>query len=66
MENKTKRPFQVLPKDVRPTNYALTLQPDLELFNFRGNVDIDVQVTSTCIFIYIYLFIGRLRGYFTP
>uniref|UniRef100_A0A8C4QJV6 Aminopeptidase n=2 Tax=Eptatretus burgeri TaxID=7764 RepID=A0A8C4QJV6_EPTBU len=44
MENKTKRPFQVLPKDVRPTNYALSLQPDLELFNFLGNVDIDVQV----------------------
>ena len=34
----------MLPKDVRPSKYTLTLQPDLEAFTFTGNVVIDIEV----------------------
>ena len=34
----------MLPKDVRPSKYTLTLQPDLERFTFTGSVAIDIDV----------------------
>ena len=34
----------MLPKDVRPSKYTLTLQPDLEAFTFTGSVAIDIEV----------------------
>ena len=34
----------MLPKDVRPSKYTLTLQPDLESFTFTGSVAIDIEV----------------------
>ncbi len=34
----------MLPKDVRPSKYALTLRPDLKTFTFSGSVVIDVEV----------------------
>jgi hypothetical protein len=36
---------EVLPKNVRPTHYRLTLEPDLENFEFDGLVEIE-YVTS--------------------
>ncbi|XP_078702253.1 puromycin-sensitive aminopeptidase-like isoform X2 [Branchiostoma floridae x Branchiostoma belcheri] len=39
-----KKPFERLPQDVNPTNYALRLQPDLEKFTFTGKEVISVQV----------------------
>ncbi|KAJ5218687.1 uncharacterized protein N7498_000786 [Penicillium cinerascens] len=33
-----------LPADVRPFHYNLTLEPDLERFNFRGGVEIGIHV----------------------
>jgi len=40
-----KKQFKRLPKSVKPTNYDLTLEPDLEKFSFKGSAVIDVQVT---------------------
>ena len=34
----------MLPKDVRPSKYTLTLQPDLQTFIFSGSVAIDIEV----------------------
>ena len=34
----------MLPKDVRPSRYTLTLRPDLEEFTFSGSVAIDIEV----------------------
>ena len=34
----------MLPKDVRPSRYTLTLRPDLETFTFSGSVAIDIEV----------------------
>ncbi len=34
----------MLPKDVRPSKYTLTLQPDLKAFTFTGSVAIDIEV----------------------
>ena len=34
----------MLPTNVRPSAYDLTLQPDLESFTFRGEVDINITV----------------------
>ena len=34
----------MLPKDVRPSRYTLTLQPDLEAFTFTGSVAIDIDI----------------------
>eukprot|EP00058_Branchiostoma_floridae_P012436 XP_002597924.1 hypothetical protein BRAFLDRAFT_79834 [Branchiostoma floridae] len=39
-----KKPFERLPQDVNPTNYALRLQPDLDKFTFTGKEVISVQV----------------------
>ena len=33
-----------LPTNVRPTRYALNLEPDLETFKFDGYVTIDLEV----------------------
>jgi len=32
---------EVLPKNVKPTHYRLTLEPNLETFEFDGNVEIE-------------------------
>jgi len=39
-----KKPFERLPKDVVPINYAIRLQPYLEKFTFDGVEDISIQV----------------------
>ncbi|XP_078501725.1 puromycin-sensitive aminopeptidase [Lissotriton helveticus] len=45
--NMTERqPFERLPADVRPLNYALCLRPDLVDFTFEGKLDAAVQVTQ--------------------
>jgi puromycin-sensitive aminopeptidase len=36
----------ILPTDVRPLKYRLTLEPDLEKFTFDGRVSIDVEVVT--------------------
>ncbi|XP_059468459.1 puromycin-sensitive aminopeptidase isoform X2 [Neocloeon triangulifer] len=41
-----KKPFERLPKVVRPKHYDLFLQPDLQAFTFNGNTKISVQVSS--------------------
>ena len=40
----TKKPFERLPTNVAPKNYALTLQPSLTEFTFTGKEVIDVEV----------------------
>uniref|UniRef100_A0A2C9JWJ6 Aminopeptidase n=1 Tax=Biomphalaria glabrata TaxID=6526 RepID=A0A2C9JWJ6_BIOGL len=42
----TKKKFERLPKTVVPSNYKLTLKPDLKNFTFEGSVDITVEVVS--------------------
>ena len=39
-----KKPFKRLPTAVSPSNYAITLRPDLEKFTFKGSEVIDLQV----------------------
>ncbi|KAK2165380.1 hypothetical protein LSH36_51g04005 [Paralvinella palmiformis] len=39
-----KKPFERLPKDVVPVNYAIRLQPYLEKFTFDGVEDISIQI----------------------
>lgn len=41
----TKKKFERLPKTVVPSNYKLTLKPDLKNFTFEGSVDIAVEVS---------------------
>ncbi len=47
--------FHRLPTTVKPTNYALTLTPDLKKFTFEGSQDVKLEVgtrgrsPSTCI-----------------
>jgi len=42
---KTERPSRFrLPTDVRPRDYEIRLEPDLEAGRFRGEVDIAVGV----------------------
>ena len=41
-----KKPFQRLPTDVIPVNYAVELQPDLQKFTFNGKIDITFEVKS--------------------
>ncbi|BCR83233.1 M1 family metallopeptidase [Aspergillus chevalieri] len=37
---------EVLPKNVKPVHYDLTLEPDFEKFTYDGSVVIDLQVTE--------------------
>ncbi len=39
-----RKPFRRLPTAVVPSNYNITLQPDLQSFKFKGNEVIDLQV----------------------
>lgn len=39
-----KKEFKRLPTDVKPENYTLRLQPDLDKFTFKGQETIDVKV----------------------
>ena len=41
-----RKPFERLPKDVLPSNYALRLTPNLTNFTFEGIADITVQVSN--------------------
>ena len=41
-----KKPFERLPANVIPENYALHVTPDLQQFTFTGTVNIDVQVLT--------------------
>ena len=40
-----KKPFERLPASVIPTNYELTLQPNLTEFSFMGKEVIQVEVS---------------------
>lgn len=42
-----KKEFKRLPTDVKPENYTLLLQPDLDKFTFKGQETIDVKVLSS-------------------
>ncbi|XP_078311638.1 puromycin-sensitive aminopeptidase-like [Crassostrea virginica] len=42
-----KKEFKRLPTNVKPENYKLRLQPDLEKFTFKGQEIIDVKVLSS-------------------
>ncbi|KAI5286663.1 Aminopeptidase 2 mitochondrial [Ascosphaera aggregata] len=42
---------EVLPKNVKPTHYDLTLEPDFEKFTYEGTVAIDLDVLETTSFI---------------
>uniref|UniRef100_A0A8W8IJS7 Aminopeptidase n=1 Tax=Magallana gigas TaxID=29159 RepID=A0A8W8IJS7_MAGGI len=42
-----KKEFKRLPTDVKPENYTLRLQPDLDKFTFKGQETIDVKVLSS-------------------
>ena len=46
-DGEAKKPFERLPTNVVPVNYALHITPDLQQFTFRGTVNIDVQVCLT-------------------
>ena len=37
----------MLPPNVRPVKYALTLEPDLVNFTFRGEESIDIEVVES-------------------
>jgi puromycin-sensitive aminopeptidase len=39
-----KKPFERLPKVVKPKHYDLFLQPDLQAFTFNGNTKISLEV----------------------
>jgi len=41
-----KKPFERLPKVVKPKHYDLFLKPDLQAFTFTGNTKISVQVSN--------------------
>lgn len=41
-----RRPFERLPQNVLPVNYALQFKPDLTNFTFAGSEDISVQVKN--------------------
>ncbi|XP_059152316.1 puromycin-sensitive aminopeptidase-like [Physella acuta] len=43
---KTKEVFERLPSNVVPTLYRVTLQPDLQLFTFKGSEEIAITVKS--------------------
>lgn len=46
----------VLPANVKPTHYNLTLEPNLETFEFRGEVVIEyVDARFPCAFLYFLL-----------
>ncbi len=36
----------VLPRNVKPSKYRLTLQPDLETFTFRGEQTVDIEIVE--------------------
>lgn len=45
-----KKEFKHLSKSVKPLNYKIQLQPDLELHNFKGEELVDIEV-SLCLII---------------
>jgi hypothetical protein len=46
MPEKQPKPFDRLPSNVIPKNYALRLQPDLAKFTFEGSQEISVDVSE--------------------
>jgi puromycin-sensitive aminopeptidase len=52
-----KKPFERLPKVVKPKHYDLFLQPDLKAFTFNGHTKISVDVGHL-------ITISRLKGQF--
>ena len=45
-----KKPFSRLPTNVVPSNYKLTLEPNLADFTFKGSEDITIQVSLLTFF----------------
>jgi puromycin-sensitive aminopeptidase len=52
-----KKPFERLPKVVKPKHYDLFLQPDLKAFTFNGHTKISVDVGHR-------ITISKLKGQF--
>ena len=46
-----KKPFERLPQNVVPDNYAIELQPDLAAFTFQGSMEVSLEVCHWCLFI---------------
>ena len=44
MSSVQRKPFEHLSTSILPSNYALTLHPDLEKFTFTGEETIDIEV----------------------
>lgn len=44
-----RKPFERLPKSVKPKHYKLVLTPDLKAFIFKGEVSIQIQVSNKSI-----------------
>lgn len=42
----TSKPFERLPGNVKPINYKIEIEPDLENFTFRGKQDVLIEVSS--------------------
>ena len=49
-----KKPFSRLPTNVVPSNYKLTLEPNLADFTFKGSEDITIQVSSLTSFYHVH------------
>ena len=43
-EDETKKPFKRLPMSVVPSNYQITLQPNLQDFKFKGSQIVELEV----------------------
>ena len=56
VQEDTKRPFKRLPTSVVPSNYQITLQPNLQDFKFKGSQIVDLEVIS--LYIYVFFSIG--------
>ena len=46
VQEETKRPFKRLPTSVVPSNYQITLQPNLQDFKFKGSQIVDLEVIN--------------------
>ena len=46
VQEETKRPFKRLPTSVVPSNYQITLQPNLQDFKFKGSQVVDLEVIN--------------------